>query len=82
MSKLRLIMAVVAVTTFLLSLWAVPVVMVWLAIAVAQTLWVKIALYVMAALWLLLQRPWTMFRDPRWSRFIEDLRRAINTLIN
>lgn len=81
MSKLRLIAAVVTVTTFLLSQWAMPAVMVLIAIAVVRTLWIQIVLGVLAALWLLLLRPWTMFREPQWSRFIEDLRRAIKALL-
>ncbi len=82
MSKLRLLTMVVLMVAFLLSLWGVPVVMAVLAVTVIETLWIKIALCVAAALWMLLFRPWTMFRNPRFGQFISDMRRAINALIN
>ena len=77
MSKLRLLTMVVLTVAFLLSLWAVPVVMAVLAVTVIETLWIKFALWAVVALWLLLLRPWTMFRNPRFGQFISDMRRAL-----
>lgn len=68
---------VVLTVAFLLSLWGVPVVMAVLAITVIETLWIKIVLWAVAALWLLLLRPWTMFSNPRFGQFISDMHRAI-----
>ena len=82
MSKLRLLAIVVLTLAFLLSLWAVPAVMVVMALAVIQTMWMRVVLWVVAALWLLLLRPWAMFRDPRFGRFVSDMRRAFIALIS
>lgn len=82
MSKLRLLAIVVLTVAFLLSLWAVPAAMIVIALTLMHSLWIKVALYVGATLWLLLLHPWTMFRDPRFGRFVSDMRRAINALIS
>lgn len=82
MGKLKLLAAVVATVTFLLSLWAVPAVMVAVAAVAVKTLWIRVVLCVMALLWLLMLRPWTMFRDSRFGRFVSDMRRAFNALIS
>lgn len=82
MGKLKLLMVVLTTVAFLLSLWAVPAVMVVMAAVSVKTLWIRVALSVMAVLWLLLLRPWTMFGDSRFSRFVSDMRRALNALIS
>lgn len=81
MSKLRLLSAVISVSAFLASLWAVPIACVTCGLFVVKTFWMQIALCLMAAVWLLLLRPWTMFKDPKWNRFIADMRCAINALL-
>lgn len=82
MSKLKLLAIVVLTVVFLLSLWAVPAAMTIIALTLIHSLWIKVALCVDAVLWLLLLRPWSMFRDPRFGQFISDMRRAINALIS
>lgn len=82
MAKIRLLVVVVLTVAFLLSLWAVPAAMVVIALTLIHSLWGKVALCVGAALWLLLLRPWSMFRDPRFGRFVSDMRRAIIALLS
>ncbi|WP_304649684.1 hypothetical protein [uncultured Duncaniella sp.] len=82
MGKLKLLAVVVATIAFLLSLWAVPAVMVIVAAVAVKTLWIRVALCVIAALWLLMLRPWTMFSDSNFGRFVSDMRRAFNALIS
>ena len=82
MSRLRLLAIVVLTVVFLLSLWAVPAAITVIALTLIHSPWGKVALCVGAALWLLLLRQWTMFRDPRFGRSIRDIRRAIIALIS
>ena len=82
MGKLKLLAVVVATIAFLLSLWAVPAVMVIVAAVAVKTLWIRVALCVIAAMWLLMLRPWTMFSDSNFGRFVSDMRRAFNALIS
>lgn len=82
MSKLKLLVIMIVTVVFLLSLWCVPLVMIVMALTFVHTLWMKVALIGVALLWLLLLRPWTIFRDPRFGQFVSDMRRAINTLIS
>lgn len=82
MSKLRLLAIVVLTVAFLLSLWGVPAAMGVIALTLIHSLWIKVALCVGSALWLLLLRPWTMFRDPRFGQFVSDMRRALIALIS
>ena len=67
---------------FLLSLWLVPVALVVVALTSIQTLWMQIALYVISVAWFLLVRPWSIFSDKNFSRFINEVRRAISMIIN
>lgn len=57
MSKLKLLTIVVMTVAFLLSLWAIPVVLVITAFTLIQTTWIKVALCVLGVLWLLIFRP-------------------------
>lgn len=82
MAKLRLLTIMLMTVGFLLSLWAVPAVMIVMATTCVHTLWIRIALICGALLWLFLLRPWSMFRDPRFGRFLSDMRRALNALIS
>lgn len=82
MSKLKLLAIVVLTVAFLLSLWAIPGVLITTAFTLIQTTWVKVILCVTGVLWLLIFRPWVMFRNPRFSRFISDMRRAIHALLS
>lgn len=82
MSKLKLLVIVVLTVAFLLSMWAIPVVLIATAFTLIQTTWVKAILCVTGALWLLIFRPWVMFRNPRFGRFVTDMRRAIHALLS
>ncbi len=67
---------------FLLSLWIIPIVLVVKAYTSIETLWIQIAMYVVAAVWMLLVRPWTIFSDKNFPRFISEIRRAITMIFN
>ena len=75
--KFKILMSVLAVTSFLLSLWAVPIGLLVMAFALFETLWIKITLCVMAAIWTYLFRPWNIFTNPRWPQFVRDMKIAI-----
>lgn len=82
MSRLRLLAIVVLTLAFLLSLWTVPAAMAVIALTLINSLWGKVALCIVAVLWLLLLRPWAIFRDPRFGQFVSDMRRAFIALIS
>lgn len=82
MSKLKLLAIVLLTITFLLSLWMLPVGLIVAALALIKTMWIKVVLCCVGVLWLLIIRPWTMFRNPRFGRFLSDMRRAINALLS
>lgn len=82
MAKLRLIIAVVGVLTFLLTLWAVPVGLIWLALGVVNTLWMRIVLGIMAIVWLTVIRPWRVFSREDTEGFLADLYRSIRVILN
>lgn len=81
-SKFNLLMSMLAVVSFLLSLWLIPAGLVIAAFVAIKTLWIKILLCTLAAIWLLLIHPWTMFKNPRWPQFVKDMQRAILTLFS
>ncbi|WP_300646107.1 hypothetical protein [uncultured Duncaniella sp.] len=80
MAKLRLLLAVVATVGFLLSLWVIPLALVGVGLFITQTVWIKVSLFVTALLWLLMLHPWTMFRNPKFPRFLADMRRAFRAI--
>ena len=47
-----------------------------------HTLWIKIALCVVAALWLYAFRPWKIFSDERFPDFIATVKLAITKLLS
>lgn len=77
MAKIKLLIVTICTLAFLLSLWAIPAVIVWIAFAAIDSLWLKVAAIVVAAIWLLLIRPWTMFTGKRFSNFLDDLALAL-----
>lgn len=82
MAKLRLIVAVAGVLTFLLTLWAVPAGLIWLAMGVVDTLWIRIVLCLMAIVWLAMIRPWRVFSREETEGFLADLYRSIRVILN
>ena len=82
MSRLKLLAIMVLMVGFLLSLWTMPLAMIAIALTLVQTAWIKAVLCIGSVLWLLLLRPWAMFRDPRFGRFVSDMRRAFIALIS
>ncbi len=80
MGRIKLIISVVAVLAFLLSLWAVPAFLIWVALAWVSTLWLKIVTILVAVIWLALIRPWNIFTDPHFSRFVSDMSKAIKAI--
>ena len=82
MLRLKLLAIMVLMVGFLLSLWAMPLAMITIALTLVQTAWIKAVLCIGAALWLLLLRPWSIFRNPRFGEFLYDMRRAIIALIS
>ena len=82
MTKLRLLLNLLATIAFLLSQWLIPLWAIAMAATVVHTLWIKIALCVVAALWLCAFRPWTIFTNERFPDFIATVRQAIIRLLS
>jgi hypothetical protein len=80
MGKIKLIISVVTVLAFLLSLWAVPAFLIWVALALISTLWLKIVTILVAVIWLALIRPWNIFTDPNFVPFVKVLEVAIKKI--
>lgn len=82
MSKLKLFIVTISTILFLLSLWVVPAVMVWMSICVVDAMWLRIVLGIGAVIWLLIFRPWDMFRKDYRNRMLTNLKKSINAIIN
>lgn len=82
MAKLRLLLYLLATITFLLSQWLIPLWAITAAVTTVQTLWIKITLCVVALVWLLIFRPWTIFIDKRFPGFIAAVRQAVIELLS
>ena len=80
--KLKVLSAMLMTIAFLLSLWIIPIVVAVKAYTSVETLWIQIAMYVVAVAWLLLVRPWTIFSDKNFPRFISEVRRAMAMIFN
>jgi hypothetical protein len=80
MGKIQLIISVVKVLAFLLSLWAVPALLIWVALAWIAILWLKIVTILLAVIWLALIRPWNIFTDPHFGPFVSDMSKAIKMI--
>jgi hypothetical protein len=80
MGRIKLIISVVTVLAFLLSLWAVPAFLIWVALALISTLWLKIVTILLAVIWLALIRPWNIFTDPHFGPFVKLLEVAIKKI--
>lgn len=80
LSKLKLLVMMIATVTFLLSFWLIPLGLVWLAFAFFKAVWCKITLCIIAALWVGMIRPWNMFSGDRFRRFLGDLARAVELI--
>lgn len=81
MAKLRLLLYLLATISFLLSQWLIPLWAITAAVTTVQTLWIRIALCVVALVWLLIFRPWTIFTDKRFPGFIAAVKSAIIMLL-
>lgn len=81
MVKLRLLLNLLVTISFLLSQWLIPLLAIAMAATVAHTLWIKIALCVVVALWLYAFRPWKIFSDDRFPDFIATVKLAITKLL-
>lgn len=75
--KLKVLTAMLMTIAFLLSLWLVPIGLAVVAFTTIETTWMQVALCVLAIVWLLLVRPWTIFSDKNFPRFINEVRRAL-----
>ena len=75
--KLKVLTAMLMTIAFLLSLWLVPIGLAVVAFTTIETTWMRVALCVLAIVWLLLVRPWTIFSDKNFPRFINEVRRAL-----
>jgi hypothetical protein len=82
MGRIKLIISVVTVLAFLLSLWAVPAFLIWVALAWISTLWLKIVTILLAVIWLALIRPWNIFTDPNFGPFVKVLEVALKKIIS
>lgn len=82
MTKLRLLLNLLATIAFLLSQWLIPLWVIATALTAVHTLWIQIVLCVVAVLWLLLFRPWTIFTNERFPDFIATVRQAIIRLLS
>lgn len=83
MGKLKILFYMLGVTVFLLSVCLMPVLLVVLALAVFNTLWVKIVLCFLALVWLTLFRPWYIFRDKeKFKAFMSDMKTALICLFS
>jgi hypothetical protein len=80
MGRIKLMLSVVTALAFLLSLWAVPAVLFWAALACISALWLKIVTILVGVIWLALIRPWNIFTDPHFSRFVTLLLEAIKKI--
>lgn len=78
--KLYLILMTLATVLVLLSFWGVPALLFWCAYAgLTATCW-RIALIVLGILWIVLIRPWKMFRDPVFKKYLSDLSKALEII--
>lgn len=69
-----------ATVLVLLSFWGVPALLFWCAYAgLTATCW-RIALIVLGILWIALIRPWKMFRDPVFKKYLSDLSKALEII--
>ena len=75
--KLYLILTTLATILVLLSFWGVPILLFWCAYAWFTTLWCRIVLVIVGVLWIVLIRPWNMFRGPVFRRFRSDLSKVV-----
>lgn len=75
--KIYLALSLLATILVFLSFWLVPAFMIWSAFTWVNPLWGKITLWVLSLLWLLLIRPWNMFKDENFKRFVADIKKAI-----
>lgn len=82
MAKLRLLLYLLATLSFLLSQWLIPLWAITAAMTAVHTLWIRIALCVVALVWLLIFRPWTIFTDRRFPGFIAAVRQAVIELLS
>lgn len=82
MSKLKLLVYMVALVGFLLSLWLMPTSFAWAAFTAIHTFWFQVALCVMAVLWLALLQPWKIFTDSHFSDLVCVMRYALIALIS
>lgn len=80
--KLKVLTVMLMTIAFLLSLWLVPIGLAVVAFTSIETTWIQVALCVLAVAWLLLVRPWTIFSDKNFPRFISEVRRAITMIFN
>lgn len=77
LSKIRLILTVLVTIAVLLSFWGVPLFVAWIATYYMTALWRRILLYALALLWIILIRPWNMYKGPVFKRFLSDLAVAL-----
>lgn len=81
MAKLRLFLYLLATLSFLLSQWLIPLWAITAAMTAVHTTWIRLSLCIVALVWLLIFRPWTIFTDKRFPGFIAAVRSAIIMLL-
>ena len=66
--------------TFPLLMWGMPMVLVWMGFGFFESWWIRIACSFFAALWLLLFRPWQIFRGGNWHEYLNNLALAFKRI--
>ena len=69
-------MTLMAVTA-LLSVWAIPALLIISAFTWVNTAWLKVVCCLLALIWLLLLRPWKLFRGHAYNQLIGMIAYAI-----
>lgn len=73
MGRIRLLIVALTSLTFPLLMWGMPVALVWLGFGFFESWWIRIICCFFAALWLLLCRPWKIFRGENWRNYLDNL---------
>lgn len=80
MGRLKLLITTISTTAFLLSIWGMPLLILWLGFGYFENWWIKTGCSFFAALWFALIRPWAIFRGQKWHEFLSIFLLAIRRI--